>query len=45
MPSKRRRRLTRAERLALAAAALRGLLGGGARAVVDWLIGLLLGRS
>jgi len=31
-------RLSRAERLQLAAAALRGILAGAARAVVSWLV-------
>jgi hypothetical protein len=33
-------RLTRIERLTLANAAIRGLLAGVARALVDWIIGL-----
>jgi hypothetical protein len=38
MPTTPESRLTRAERLQLAAAALRGALAGTARAVVSWLI-------
>jgi len=38
MPTTPESRLTRAERLQLAAAALRGALSGAARAIVSWLI-------
>jgi hypothetical protein len=38
MPASLESRLTRAERLQLAAAVLRGVLTGAARAVVTWLL-------
>jgi hypothetical protein len=41
MPTTPKTRLDRAERLQLAAAALRGTLAGAARAIATWLIELI----